>query len=109
MAVAAVSAVLGTCDRIVAEPYPDGDPCDDDSFRLAVNVLRLLKYECYLGVVQDALAGAYYVEALTRQIVARCWEAFLEIEDAGGIQSTAHSSSLGSILEKHTRPPASDG
>lgn len=97
----AIGAVLGTCDRVVLEPFRGNAQPDPDSLRLALNILRILKLESRLGTPQDPLRGAYYVEALTRQIVDRCWDMFLDVEDAGGILHVAEESSVSQFLGNH--------
>jgi methylmalonyl-CoA mutase len=48
------------------------------SRRIARNVQHLLKLEAGFGSVADPAAGSYYVENLTRQMVMRAWEDFVE-------------------------------
>jgi hypothetical protein len=96
---ACVAAVMGSCDVIVAEPFPELPRSTTDSERLAVNTLRILRHESHLGFVDDAFGGSYYLEALTGQIVDGAWDTFLAIEDEGGLAKIASSSTLTDILK----------
>lgn len=94
------AAILGSCDRVVAEPYRDGDAHDVNSLRLAVNVPRILRFESHLGVVDDAMRGSYYVETLTGQLIEASWAAFLSIETAGGLLEAATAGLLPGLFDE---------
>lgn len=79
----AMSAVVGGCSRLTVRPYDAGREEASVygpvfSRRIARNVQHLLKLEAGFGSVADPAAGSYYVENLTRQMVMRAWEDFVE-------------------------------
>ncbi|MFV2093355.1 MAG: methylmalonyl-CoA mutase family protein, partial [Hyphomicrobiales bacterium] len=82
----ALGASVGGAAAITVLPFtqPLGQP-DDLARRIARNTPVILARESQIGAVRDAAAGAYYVESLTRDLAARAWAFFREIEAAGGI------------------------
>lgn len=57
----------------------------DFARRIARNAHWVLSDECLLDKVSDPAAGSWYVETLTKQLAAKSWELFQEIEKAGGL------------------------
>ncbi|MDQ5980808.1 MAG: methylmalonyl-CoA mutase [Verrucomicrobiota bacterium] len=82
----AFAAVIGGCASLHVAPF---DECfrvpDDFSRRLARNIQIILAEECGLGRVVDPAGGSWYVEALTRQLAAKAWTLFQEVEKRGGM------------------------
>ena len=82
----AFAAIAGGCTSLHVAPF---DECirapDDFSRRLARNIQIILGEECHLGRVVDPAGGSWYVESLTRQLAARAWALFQEIEGRGGM------------------------
>ncbi|MFZ5494373.1 MAG: methylmalonyl-CoA mutase family protein [Verrucomicrobiota bacterium] len=82
----AFAAVIGGCASLHVAPF---DECfrvpDDFSRRLARNIQLILAEECGLGRVVDPAGGSWYVEALTRQLAAKAWALFQEVERRGGM------------------------
>jgi len=84
-----MSAVLGGADTIHNLPY-DAFFNKENEFgdRIARNQLLILKEEAYLNKVSNAADGAYYINALTKELTEKSLEIFKTIEQAGGfIQS----------------------
>lgn len=83
---ASLGASVGGAAAVTVLPFthPLGQP-DDLARRIARNTAVILAEESQIGAVRDAAAGAYYVESLTRDLAARAWEIFREIEVAGGM------------------------
>jgi len=82
----AFAAVIGGCASLHVAPF---DEChrvpDDFSRRLARNIQIILAEECQLGRVVDPAGGSWYVEALTRQLAAKAWTLFQDVERRGGM------------------------
>lgn len=82
----AFAAVIGGCASLHVAPF---DECfrvpDDFSRRLARNIQLILAEECGLGRVVDPAGGSWYVESLTRQLAAKAWALFQEVEKRGGM------------------------
>lgn len=82
----AFAAVIGGCASLHVAPF---DEChrvpDDFSRRLARNIQIILAEECQLGRVVDPAGGSWYVEALTRQLAAKAWALFQDVERRGGM------------------------
>ncbi len=56
----------------------------EDSVRIALRTQQIVAYESGLADVIDPLGGSYYVEALTDQIEAECWDYIKKIDEIGG-------------------------
>ena len=54
------------------------------SVRVALRTQQIVAEESGLADVVDPLGGSYYVEALTNQIEAECWDYIKKIDDLGG-------------------------
>lgn len=84
----AMAAILGDADSLTVAPF---DECykqpDEASRRLARNTQLLLKHESWLGHVEDATGGSYYVEAITDFLAREGWKCFQEIEARGGYRN----------------------
>lgn len=55
--------------------------------RIARNTHHLLAKESHMTRVFDPAGGSWYVESLTRELIEKGWELFIEIEELGGILS----------------------
>lgn len=78
----ALAGALAGAETIHVDPYTQPQGADSDSLRLARNQQHLLRHEGGLG--QDAVAGAYAVEQLARQLASAAWSRVQELEKAGG-------------------------
>ena len=57
----------------------------DFSSRIARNTQLILQHETGVTKVVDPLAGSYYVENLTAQLIEEAWSLMQEIESLGGM------------------------
>ncbi|WPP49912.1 methylmalonyl-CoA mutase family protein [Catalinimonas niigatensis] len=82
----AMAAVIGGCKTISILPHT-AQSASESAFarRIARNVSHILRHEAHLDLVQDAVAGSYALEKLTRQVAEQAWDYFLEVEKEGGI------------------------
>lgn len=82
----AFAGVVGGCAGLQVGGF---DECyrapDEFSRRLARNIQIILAEECQLGRVVDPAGGSWYVETLTRQLAAKAWALFQDIERRGGM------------------------
>ncbi|MFV8226500.1 methylmalonyl-CoA mutase subunit beta [Christiangramia aquimixticola] len=80
-----MSAVLGGADVVCNMPY-DAIYHKNNEFgdRIARNQLLILKNESYFDKVGNVAEGAYYIEALTKQLAEQALEIFKKIEKGGG-------------------------
>ncbi|AOS44863.1 Methylmalonyl-CoA mutase [Lacunisphaera limnophila] len=82
----AFAAVIGGCASLHVAPFDECHKVPDDfSRRLARNIQLILAEECQLGRVVDPAGGSWYVESLTRQLAAKAWAQFQEVEKRGGM------------------------
>ncbi|MDX1476612.1 MAG: methylmalonyl-CoA mutase family protein [Saprospiraceae bacterium] len=72
-----LSAILGGADRIYTRAVDAGTVPNDFQRRMARNVHHLFRYESHIDKMHDPVAGAYYFEKLTRQIVEQVWARLL--------------------------------
>lgn len=79
----ALAGALAGAETIHVDPYTQPQGADSDSLRLARNQQHLLRHEGGLG--PDAVAGAYAVEQLARQMAEKAWSQVQELEKAGGV------------------------
>ena len=56
----------------------------EESVRIALRTQQIVAYESGLADTVDPLGGSYYVEALTDQIEAECWDYIKKIDEIGG-------------------------
>lgn len=80
-----MSAILGGANTICNLPY-DAIYHKDNEFgeRIARNQLLVLKHESYFDKVNNPSDGAYYIEALTKQLAEKSLELFKNIEANSG-------------------------
>ncbi len=82
----ALSAVIGTANRIAIAPFDAAvGPSDDFARRLAHNAQRILQTEGQLHRVADPGAGSWALETLTTNTARSGWEHFRRIERLGGM------------------------
>ncbi|QOI96055.1 MAG: hypothetical protein HRU69_00555 [Flammeovirgaceae bacterium] len=70
---AALAAITGGCNALTVLPENETDA---RMVRIARNVSNLLKEESRLDKVTDPLAGSFYFEALTFQLIEKAWTLF---------------------------------
>jgi methylmalonyl-CoA mutase len=85
-AMACAAGALGGADSVTVLPmtWAMGRP-DAFARRVARNVQLVLMEESGLGRVADPAGGSWAVESLTRDLAARAWEIFQQIESKGGM------------------------
>jgi methylmalonyl-CoA mutase len=96
-----LSGILGGCNTIAVLPYtitPQDNFIHAD--RWARNIQHLLIHESGLSKVVDPLAGSYYIENLTQQILEAAQEWSFLLEAKGGILNLAGCEFLMQELDK---------
>ena len=88
----AMSAVLGGTQSLHTNSLDEaiGLPTDH-SARIARNTQLILQEETGVTNVVDPLAGSYYVEKLTHDLVEAAWTLIQEVEDMGGMTKAVAS------------------
>jgi methylmalonyl-CoA mutase len=82
-----MAAVLGGANGITVLPFDYAIALPNSfSYRMAKNIQLLLKEESYLNKVADVSNGSYYIDHLTKSLVDKAWELFLQIEAGGGYE-----------------------
>jgi methylmalonyl-CoA mutase len=80
-----MSAILGGADTVSPLPFDSVFTAPDDfSERIARNLPLILQEESYFNKVVDPAAGSYYIENITRKLIDKAWQLFLETEENGG-------------------------
>jgi methylmalonyl-CoA mutase len=89
---ACFAASTGGADAITVTPFDAaiGQP-DRLARRVARNIHAVLGEESHVARVIDPAGGSWYVEDLTRQLAARAWACFQDIERAGGLRAALAS------------------
>ncbi len=108
-AVGCAGAALGGADAIVVLPFtmPLGRP-DAPARRIARNTQLVLQEESSLGRVADPAAGSWYVETLTRDLAAKAWSLFQEIEKQGGMAAALQTGFIQDEIAKTAEARAKD-
>ncbi|MCE7992252.1 MAG: hypothetical protein HEP71_09740 [Roseivirga sp.] len=85
----AMAAILGGTDALCIQPFYNvfEKQQKDLAERSARNISNVLKEESYFNKVVDPASGSYFVESLTREIMNKSWQLFLDMEAAGGYSS----------------------
>ncbi len=97
----AFAGVVGGCDGLHVGTFDECQRAPDEfSRRLARNIQIILAEECQLGRVVDPAGGSWYVETLTRQVAAKAWELFQEIERRGGMAAAIREGYPQGLVEK---------
>ena len=82
----AMSAALGGTQSLHTNSFDEAIALPTEaSARIARNTQLILQHETGITNVVDPLAGSYYVESLTDQMVAEAWKLIEEVEDFGGM------------------------
>ncbi len=77
------AAMIGGADAVFSNDFmlENGNSLSSEvSFKQQI----VLAYESIINVFEDGANGSYYVEDLTRQLAAKAWAFFIEMEQAGG-------------------------
>ncbi|KXH87505.1 methylmalonyl-CoA mutase family protein [Sporosarcina sp. HYO08] len=94
----AFAAVLGGADVITVYPHNVLTGSTESAVRLARNIQLVIRKETHVGHVIDPAGGAYFMEALTSELVEKAWARFLEIEASGGTDAFLKSGQLAQLL-----------
>lgn len=99
--IASLAAALGGADTLTVLPFTHalGRPTGS-ARRIARNQMIILAQEAYIGTVADPGFGSGYIEHLTRELAARAWGLFQDIESAGGGASPAGVERLAALVGK---------
>jgi methylmalonyl-CoA mutase len=99
----AMAAVMGNCRTVCLLPH-DGEYACDNLFarRMSRNISHLLKYESYMDMVHDPLAGAYGLESLTSELAEKAWDYFQRIESEGGLLQAFQKEVIHKDLRENT-------
>ncbi|MFV0358308.1 methylmalonyl-CoA mutase [Tropicimonas sp.] len=88
----AMSAALGGTQSLHTNALDEAIALPTDfSARIARNTQLILQEETGITRVVDPLAGSYYVEALTAELVEKAWELMEEVEELGGMTAAVNS------------------
>lgn len=82
----AFSAAVGGADSLHVPAFDEAARQPDEiSRRIARNVHTILAEECNLSEVADAAGGSWFVESITKELAAKAWALFQEVEKLGGM------------------------
>ena len=82
----AMSAVLGGTQSLHTNSFDEAIALPTEfSARIARNTQLILQNETGVTNVVDPLAGSYYVEKLTADLVDEAWKIICEVDDMGGM------------------------
>ncbi len=82
----AMSAVLGGTQSLHTNSFDEAIALPTvTSARIARNTQLILQHETGVTNVVDPLAGSYYVESLTQNLIDEAWKLIEEVENAGGM------------------------
>jgi methylmalonyl-CoA mutase len=88
----AMSAVLGGTQSLHTNALDEAIALPTDfSARIARNTQLILQEETGLTNVVDPLAGSYYVESLTDDLIQKAWALMEEVEEMGGMTKAVAS------------------
>ncbi len=98
----AMSAIIGGVDLLFVHPYDAlaENGASEFATQLAVNIPLILKEESYFDKVIDPIGGSYTLEFLTEELARKSWTKFLEIENLGGIESSAAQNGLRDSIQQ---------
>jgi methylmalonyl-CoA mutase len=96
----AMSASLAGVDEIYVNPFDKNTKGNSNlGKRISLNTNRILAEESYLNKVVDPLAGSYFLDTLTKELIEKAWDKFCEIEEKGGIIKMMESGELAKIID----------
>jgi methylmalonyl-CoA mutase len=88
----AMSAVLGGTQSLHTNALDEAIALPTDfSARIARNTQLVLQEETGVTKVVDPLAGSYYVESLTEELIEKAWALIQEVESMGGMTKAVAS------------------
>ncbi|MGP1357109.1 methylmalonyl-CoA mutase [Roseicyclus sp.] len=88
----ALSAVLGGTQSLHTNSFDEAIALPTEfSARIARNTQLILQEETGVTKVVDPLAGSYYVESLTNELIEKAWALIEEVEEMGGMTKAVES------------------
>ena len=88
----ALSAVLGGTQSLHTNALDEAIALPTEfSARIARNTQLILQEETGVTKVVDPLAGSYYVESLTNELIEKAWVLMQEVEEMGGMTKAVAS------------------
>lgn len=88
----AMAAVLGGTQSLHTNSFDEAMALPTEfSSRIARNTQLILQHETGVANVIDPLAGSYYVESLTQNLINEAWALMQEVEDMGGMTKAVAS------------------
>ena len=88
----ALSAVLGGTQSLHTNALDEAIALPTEfSARIARNTQLILQEETGVTKVVDPLAGSYYVESLTNELIEKAWALMQEVEEMGGMTKAVAS------------------
>ncbi|RYH10666.1 methylmalonyl-CoA mutase [Tropicimonas sp. IMCC6043] len=88
----AMSAALGGTQSLHTNALDEAIALPTDfSARIARNTQIILQEETQITKVVDPLAGSYYVESLTNELIEKAWALIEEVEELGGMTAAVNS------------------
>ena len=88
----AMSAVLGGTQSLHTNSFDEAIALPTEfSSRIARNTQLILQEETGVTKVVDPLAGSYYVESLTNELIEKAWALIEEVEEMGGMTKAVES------------------
>ncbi|MBE9637827.1 methylmalonyl-CoA mutase [Salipiger mangrovisoli] len=88
----AMSAVLGGTQSLHTNALDEAIALPTEfSARIARNTQLILQEETGVTKVVDPLAGSYYVESLTNELIEKAWALIEEVEEMGGMTKAVAS------------------
>jgi methylmalonyl-CoA mutase len=88
----AMSAVLGGTQSLHTNSFDEAIALPTEfSARIARNTQLILQEETGVTKVVDPLAGSYYVESLTNELIEQAWALIEEVEEMGGMTKAVES------------------
>ncbi len=85
-AIEALAGVLGGTQSLHTNSYDEALALPtEDAVRIALRTQQIIAHETGVTNTIDPLGGSYFVEALTDEMEARCYEYFEKIDELGGM------------------------
>jgi methylmalonyl-CoA mutase, N-terminal domain len=82
----ALAGVLGGTQSLHTNSYDEALALPtEQAVRIALRTQQMIAHESGVANTADPLGGAYFVEALTDEMEARCYEYFAKIDELGGM------------------------
>jgi methylmalonyl-CoA mutase, N-terminal domain len=82
----ALAGVLGGTQSLHTNSYDEALALPtEQAVRIALRTQQVIAHETGVANTADPLGGSYFVEALTDQMEARCYEYFAKIDELGGM------------------------